>query len=756
MIKKWILGCLCALVLILPARASERDTAASEEVEGVATSVPHNAETWRIGRAAGAIVVDGRIDDAEWADTLTVPLRYETDPGENVAPPVETHVLLAFDNSTVYVAFRADDPSPDKIRAHLMDRDSAWDNDFVGILFDPFNDERRGFEFFANPLGVQMDLFFDGVSGREDSSWDAIWDSAGRITETGFEVEFAIPFSSLRFPSTEDIQTWGIDALRFYPREQRHRIALQPMDRDLNCYLCQVSKMEGIEGIDPGRNLEVVPTLTSSQVDTRDEDTNALQSGASDTDLGLTAKWGITPSLILNAAINPDFSNVEADVAQLNINEQFALFFPEKRPFFLEGADFFRTQFDTVFSRNVANPDWGIKLSGKIGDSALAVFAATDKVTNLLLPRSQGSSATSLDLESEDVAFRYRHDVADNSSIGVVATSRTAEGYHNNIAGIDGRFKFKDSHSVDVQWLSSDTEYPLDVVQEFGTPSGSFSDRAYTVGYNYDSRSWEGYFRYNDVGNGFRADLGFEPRVDFTFLLGGLQRSWWPEDKKISRAWFGGDWDITHDQSGQLLERETEVNGGISLPKQSFVEFGGGVRDRFFDGVTFDQAFYWNFLQTRPNGNLTLRMFSRLDTDAIDFAHTRPGDQLRFNPEIDYKFGKHLRASVDYDWRQFDVQDGTLFAAALTQSKWIYQFNRRSFLRLITQYTQIDRSVELYQDEVDTDTERLFNQLLFSYKVNPQTVLFVGYSETQAATNGSSLEKEDRSLFLKLGYAWVS
>ncbi len=737
-------------------RTPGTDVAPGADMDSEAAAGILDPEQWRIRPTSEEIAIDGRLDESTWDSALSIPLRYETDPGENVEPPVETEVLLTYDDKNVYIGVRASDPDPSKIRAHLMDRDSAWDNDFVGVVLDPFNDERRGFEFFANPYGVQMDLFFDGVSGREDSSWDAIWDSAGHISETGYEVEFLIPFSSLRFPSTADIQTWGIDALRFYPREQRHRIASQPMDRDLNCYLCQISKFSGIEGVDPGRNLEIVPTLTSATVDTRNDDTGQLESGDSETEFGLTAKWGITPSLILNATMNPDFSNVEADVAQLNINQQFALFFPEKRPFFLEGADFFRTPFDVVFSRNVADPDWGIKLSGKVGESALAVFAAQDNVTNLLLPGSQGSDATSLDLESNDAAFRYRHDIGDNSSIGFVGTTRSADDYHNYVGGIDGQFRFKESHSVDFQFLNSNTEYPLDVMEEFETPEGSFSDSAYTIGYNYDSRNWDGWFRYNDIGDGFRADMGFEPRVDYTFLVGGLRRTWWPEDRKISRGWFGGDWDITHDQSGQLLERETEFHSGIALPKQSFVEFGGGVRDRFFDGVTFDQAFAWSFLQTRPNGNLTLRMFTRLDADAIDFAHTRPGDQLRVNPEIDYKFGKHLRANIDYDWRRFDVDDGTLFTANLAQSRWMYQFNRRSFLRLITQYTQIDRSVDLYDNEVDAETEVLFNQLLFSYKINPQTVLFVGYSDTRRGTDGASLEQEDRSFFLKLGYAWIS
>lgn len=752
-------GLIAGFTTTAPVAASE---AAVEEVaatttEGAAAAVTAGEpSTWQIRRSTGEIKIDGLVDDAGWNGAASIPLRFETRPGENVEPKVGTTALITFDDSRFYVAFKAEDPEPRAIRAHLMDRDEAWNNDFVGVVLDPFNDQRRAFEFFANPLGVQMDLFFDDVGGNEDSSWDAIWNSAGQITERGYEVEFAIPFSSLRFPNGQGVQTWGIDVLRFYPRDERYRIASQPMDRDRNCYLCQMSKIVGIEGVSPGRNLEIVPTLTSAQTDTLDDATGELASGDNETDLGVTAKWGITPGLILNATLNPDFSNVEADVAQLDINEQFALFFPEKRPFFLEGADIFNTLFDVVFTRNVADPDWGVKFSGKTGNSALAVFAADDQVTNLLLPGSQGSSTMSLDLPSTDSAIRYRFDLGDNSSLGVIGTSRAADDYHNSVGGIDGRYRLSDSHSFDFQWLTSDTEYPSAVVEEFGTPAGSFSDDAYTLGYNYDSREWDGWFRYNDVGSGFRADMGFEPQVDFTFLLGGGQRTWWPEGKEVTQGWLGGDWDATHDQSGEFIERELEFWSGIRLPMQSWVEAGAGARERVFNGVDFEQGFYWSFLETQPTGNLTLRLFSRLDTDAIDFAHTRPGDQLRLNPEVLYRFGKHLQASVDYDWRRFDVEGGNLFSANLAQGRLVYQFNRRSFLRLISQYTTIDRNQQMFEASVSAESERFFNQLLFSYKVNPQTVLFLGYSDTRDAVDSASLERQDRSLFLKIGYAWVS
>ncbi|MDH3588721.1 MAG: carbohydrate binding family 9 domain-containing protein, partial [Gammaproteobacteria bacterium] len=293
-----------------------------------------------IPRIGADIQVDGVIDESDWAGALTMELDVETRPGENIKPPVRTEVFLGENGSELLVAFRAHDPQPGQIRAYLRDRDSAWSDDMVGIVIDTFNDERFAFEFFTNPFGAQMDLTNDDVNQNEDDSWDAIWNSAGRITKQGFEVEMAIPLQQLRFPRSEGRQTWGIDVLRFYPRSQRHRISNNKQDRGRDCYLCQLEKIRGFACAEPGRNLVIAPTLTINQSDTRSDVTDPLVSGDADFEPGVDVRWGITPDLTLSATLNPDFSQVEADVAQLSVNEQFELFFPEKRPFFLEGADF--------------------------------------------------------------------------------------------------------------------------------------------------------------------------------------------------------------------------------------------------------------------------------------------------------------------------------------------------------------------------------------------------------------------------------
>ncbi|MBC8646985.1 MAG: carbohydrate binding family 9 domain-containing protein, partial [Thermoanaerobaculia bacterium] len=562
--------------------------------------------TYRARRAAGTIQVDGVLDETAWQQADRMELPVETFPGDNVTAPVKTEGFILFDDKYLYVGIRAQDPAPHKIRAHLSDRDKAFSDDFVGVVLDTFNDERRGFEFFVNPLGVQMDLFQNDVGGGEDSTWDAIWASAGRITAEGYVVEMAIPFSSLRFRRAAGEQTWGVDMLRIYPRSQRYRVGLQALSRNRNCYVCQFSKITGFEGITPGRNLEFDPTLTGQRTDQREDFPDGpLEGGDLDIEPGLTARWGITPNLTLNAALNPDFSQVEADVGQLDINTQFTLFFPEKRPFFLEGADFFQTPIQAVYTRTVADPDWGTKLTGKEGKSAIGVFIARDDLTNLIIPGSQGSSLTSFRDNNHAGVFRYRYDVGKNSTVGALYTGRDAQDYANHVTGADAFIRVTPRDQVRLQALASRTRYPGFIVSDFNQPDGTFTDHAYRFDYQHSTRNWFWFAEYEDIGEDFRADSGFLPQVNYRRPEAGLERIWWgPKGAWYSRIFLGGNWDRTEEQGGQLLEEEFEGYVGVGGPLQSFFFFGGGTRDRFYNGVDFEEQFGSAYIEIRPVGDL--------------------------------------------------------------------------------------------------------------------------------------------------------
>ena len=424
--------------------------AAVQPAIATVANLPHTDET---------IKIDAVLDDEAWKHATQILIDIETHPGENTPAPVVTVAYLIENGENLYIAFDARDPDPSAIRAYLRDRDSAFHDDFVGIVLDTYNDQRRAFEFFVNPLGVQMDLTNDDVNGIEDESWDAIWDSAGRITDDGYIVEMEIPLNQLRFPHIDGKQTWGIDLLRFYPRDRRYRFSNNPIDRNRNCYLCQFGTIEGLENVKPGRDLEIVPTLTGFKTDSTDDPgVVPLQSGDTEIEAGVSIRWGITPDMTANLAINPDFSQVEADVAQLDVNNQFALFFPEKRPFFLEGANYFSTPIDAIFTRTVADPSVGAKLTGKRGKHTFGVFAAQDEITNLLLPGASGSDSTSLDQDNTAFVGRYSRSFGDASSAGVLLTARDGDEYHNYVGGFDLRWKISDQHSVREQVLRSDTQ----------------------------------------------------------------------------------------------------------------------------------------------------------------------------------------------------------------------------------------------------------------------------------------------------------
>jgi hypothetical protein len=721
-------------------------------------SSPAFSSVASLPRTAETVTIDGVLDDEAWKYATQISIDKETNPGENIPARVKTLAYLIEDGEKLYIAFDARDPEPHAIRAYLQDRDKAYNDDFVGIVLDTYNDERRAFEFFSNPLGVQMDLTNDDVNQHEDDSWNAIWDSAGQITDSGYVVEMEIPLNQLRFPHIDGNQVWGYDLLRFYPRDKRYRFSNNVLDRDLNCYLCQFQKIEGLKDVTPGRDLEIVPTITGSKTDSTDDPgVEPMQSGDTETEAGISIRWGITPDMTANLAINPDFSQVEADVAQLDVNNQFALFFPETRPFFLEGADYFSTPVDAVFTRTVADPDVGAKLTGKRGNHTYGVFAAQDAITNLLLPGAFGSDSESLEQENTAFVGRYSRSFGDASSVGALLTARDGDDYRNAVGGFDVRWKISDQHSVQAQYLRSDTEYPEEIIDEFEQPSGSFDGDALVAGYEYDSRSWFGYVNHQAYSAGFRADAGFVPQVDVSQQEVGGGHTWHgEEDDWWTRMRFQANWDITHDDSGRMLEREFEAYFGLGLPHQSWLQPGVLSRDTLWEGVLYKENKVSLYYQIRPRGGLSLGVWARYG-DQVDFDNSRLGHQLRLEPFIDWNINRNLFLRMRATLVQMDTKEGEeVFDAGVYDIRATWQFNRRSFIRLTAQIRDVDRNQAVYVDEVDARSRRVGRQLLYSYKINPQTVFFLGYSDNHIDDDDlDGLQETDRTLFMKIGYAWT-
>lgn len=723
--------------------------------------VPIKAKQYRVESTPEPIKVDAVLDEAAWKTAQPMEFDAETSPGDNLTPPARTIGYMTYDQKNLYVAFHCYDPNPSAIRAHLSDRDTAFSDDFVGVVLDTFNDNRRAFEFFVNPLGVQMDLIQDDTNRNEDSSWDAIWNTAGRITPDGYIVEMAIPFTSIRFPRTDAEQTWGVDMVRIYPRSTRARIGLQGQDRNRNCYLCQSSRVTGFRGITPGRDIELDPTVTAQHTSTRSGFPGGeLSSGGADVDAGLTARWGITPNLTLNAALNPDFSQVEADAVQLDINNQFALFYNEKRPFFLEGSDFFEGPLQAVYTRTVADPVFGLKTTGRLGRSTVGVFIAEDEVTQLIIPGPEGSGATVLDQHNRASAFRYRFNIGETSSVGALLTTRDGDGYNNRVLGIDGTFRVTAKDTITGQLLGTKGEYPLGIQAAFGQPAET-SDVGGRLNYRHNSKFWFWGATYEDIGDELRADSGFIPQVGYKYGNAVVEYHGYGVEGKTwyTGWWLGGDYDNMRKQNGDLLEEELEAWAAVQGPMQSYAQIVVGDRERQFAGVQFDEQFlHWNF-EIRPTGDFFVFVGGTF-ADQIDFANVQPGERFRLAGGIRWNIGRRAKIDLDQSYENLDVEGGRLFGADVTQLRAVYQFNIRTFVRAILQYTDITRDPTLYHfQNVSANSKRLFPQLLFSYKINPQTVFFAGYSGTRLGGDfegiDTGLTEADRTFFVKLGYAWL-
>jgi hypothetical protein len=761
--RRRALALACGALLTLPAAAfaAPQEPAPAEPAAAPRPEKPH----YRIPKISTPIKIDGVLDDAAWQEALKIDVNNEFDPGRNVTAPVTTIAYLAYDENNLYAGFRANAPDPQAIRANLTDRDAAFKDDFVGLIIDTFNDERRGYELFVNPLGVQMDLALNEMADvEEDTAWDAIWASAGKIDDQGYVVEMAVPFSSLRFQRSSGEQTWGIGPFRSHKRSLRHQIASTYMAPDDNCFVCQAPKVTGFEGVKPGRNLELDPTVTGQRTDRRaDFPDGGIENGDEEGDLGLTARWGITPNLTLSGAINPDFSQVEADAVEFDVDTQFAIYFPEKRPFFLEAADFFQTPFSAVYTRTVADPNWGVKLTGKEGRSAVGFFLTEDDRTNLLLPGNQFSRTASLaDLQTTDAALRYRLDVGKGSTIGALTTYREGGDYMNGLAGIDGRWRPTAADVVTAQALTARTEYPDAFASRFGLPQGRLEGDALIAAYSHSAREWTWNANWERVDDEFRADLGFMPQVGYELSNGVVERTWWADKKTwYSSLSLGGGWNQTSaEEDDTVLEKNTQAYFRLRGPWQSTYLFQRVFRHRFWNGVTFRESYNYLNADLRPTGRLGLGLLVQ-DGDTIDFDHTRPGDLLRIRPSILYNFFGRVQTSLDHDLQRVTVKGGELLELNVTQLSTVYQINIRTFVRAIFQYTDLEINRRLFTAApVAEDDEHLFSQLLFSYKLNPTTVFFLGYSDNQFGGTDADgrlidLTRSDRTFFFKVGYALV-
>ena len=718
-----------------------------------------------VQRTGSGVTIDGRLNDAAWSDARVIPLPFESNPGDNTPARVETRCFVTFDETHLYLGCRALDPDPDRIRAFITDRDGIRSHDRVVFTLDPFNDGRRAFEFGVSALGVQSDAVFNqqgssggGGGGGRDGSWDAIWSSAGRIDADGYVVEAAIPFKSLRFPSGEGVQSWGFFASRQWPRSESVQTRSMTWDRSNACELCQANVLTGLQGIAPGRNLEFTPAVVAGRTDSRDAADSPLVNGDANRELSLDAMWGVTSNLTVNVTLNPDFSQVEADAPQLDVNNRFALFFPEKRAFFMEGADFFSTPIQALFTRTVVDPSSGGKLTGKVGANAAGVMLARDESPALLFPGSQGSSAVALDESVLTGVARLRRDIGTSNNVGVLFVTREGGKYYNRVLGADAVVRPVASVTARAQYTHSETSYTPQIAIPNGQPEGRFGGDAARLEVTYETRNWWGRGMVERLSDGFRADAGFVTQVDVNRANLWLRRTFWGDETWYTRINLAGGYWHNETTSRNLLDEGLWMSTNLQGPAQTNVWVNPNVRREQFEGRTYTFPQMWAGGGIRPSGAFSFG-FSGNVGQSVDYANGRLADQIQISPEMEVRIGRRIDLSLGHTFRRLSDQGRTIFDANVSQFRGVYNFTPRTFFRAILQHRSTARDPGMYRDDVNRFERSMLTQFLFSYKLNPQSVLFLGYGDARAERTGLDfvevpLTQTGRTFFAKASYAW--
>jgi hypothetical protein len=662
-----------------------------------------------IRRVGEEIVVDGHLDESAWDDATQIDTWYETRPGDNVKPKVKNRAYLAYDDRFLYAGFEFQDDKPRSIKAPLANRDNVPSyTDYGGIIVDTNNDGRTAQMFLANARGIQYDALNSDASG-EDSSPDFFWDSAARISEEGWVLEMRIPFSSLRYTES-DPEAWGIMLYRNWPREFRYQMFTSQLPRDSTCFICNVKPLIGLTGLPSGDHWVVAPYVNANRLDEPGDGLGSpLVEGDGEGEVGLDAKWLPNPDTVLDLTLNPDFSQIEADVAQIGANERFALFFPEKRPFFLEGADLFDTPIRAVYTRTFTAPRWGARATGSIGENNnYTLLVGEDRGGgSVILPGVNSSGFADQDYESTVMVGRYRRDIGQSFISGLYTGREIEGGGYNRVFGPDFR------------WQASD----------------------------------------NDVSEDFRADNGFVPQVGFRRGRAEVGRSFYPEDKPISRLRLFTFGQYAEDRDGKLLIREIVPGFGFDSKLNSFFRLELRLDEVLAVERTFQRQRVRSMILIRPGGIFSQLFLRGTFGDEVDFANDRLGDGGTIELGLNIRPTDHIEVAVDANRRWLDVVDeaglaGRLFTADVQRVRATYTLNARSWLRLIGQWVETERDPRLYLDEVDPSSQFFGGSAVFAYKLNWQTVLFVGYGDNRELDDFDRLEPADQQLFLKLSYAF--
>ena len=599
-------------------------------------------------------MIDGKLDDEVWKTAAVLKDFYQTQPGDNLVPENRTEVRLGYDMRFLYIAFHCFD-DPTKVRATVAKRDDIWNDDYVGILFDTFNDQRRAYEFDFNPLGVQADGIWTEGQG-EDFSLDLVMESKGMVTTDGYTIEVALPFKSLRYVAGKD-KLWG---MHFWRRTKRLNNSLDmwiPMDRDKGSWLAQEGHLTGLEGISTERTLELIPSLTVSETGKR-KVTHFVNEPVK-LDPGLTGKYSLTPTVTLDFAINPDFAQVESDQLVVTANQRFPIFFAEKRPFFLEGIDIFNTQIAAVHTRTIVDPDVAIKLSGKINRNTFGLMLASDNGPGNFSEEDRASAILSLadprnrliDKNASVGVLRLKRDIGKSDSfIGFLGTYRRFVDQYNELGGVDGRFRIDKQTTFSWQVLGTRSRNQFFFPEEGQTLDRRENGFIYAVDYNQGGRHFGHEFSMVGRTRYYRADVGFTRRNNTNNPNWFIRYNSEPKPKARVIGWrVYTDFSANFDWQGRSQNFNNETQFQLQLRRQTYIGIG---TDHGYERV-FESEFG---AKRQPGSNCVVSntcTFAGEDNerstpnrDIYFYAESTPNKQIQYNffvsrawNTLDFDFG---------------------------------------------------------------------------------------------------------------------
>ncbi len=775
----------------------------------------------RVPRFSTPPTIDGRLDDVVWRSAVLFGDFVQTQPGDNVAPSRRTEALLGYDSSNLYVAFRAFD-EPESVRSTVAQRDNVFEDDNVRIILDTFNDQQRAYVFIFNALGIQADGILTEGRG-EDYSVDVVMESKGEMNREGFTVEVAIPFKSLRYEAGGDRQ-WGIHLARRIKRFNNEYDSWMPISRDRGDFLGQAGRITGLDDINTERQLEIIPSLTVSETGRRvrtlpfsflDRNTGAIDpgrfaNGGLDFDPGVTVKFGITPAITLDFALNPDFAQVEADETVVTANQRFPIFFEEKRPFFLERIDIFQTRMNVVNTRAIVDPDAAVKLTGRRGRNTFGLLLASDNAPGnfsedernqldecvqrrLIDPTiSCGNIERLIDRNAAISVLRLRRDVGRDSSVGMFATSYNFIERRNQLGGFDGRFRLDPQTIAEFQVVGTHSRRffynPETDTRPYRTGNG--------FGYSYSlDRTGRNFgFTINGVGRtrDYRAEVGFTPRVNTNQHRAFFRYSTEPQaDRRIVSRRITNESILSFDWQGRSQNVENGTQLMLQLQRQTFIGGGGEIGyERLLEeefgprrSATQSGAFFgsdperstnyrtlYGFIESNFNRQYSGELVVVQVWNAFDFdfgagqnfprvspaalanpdapLDPGPGRQFRIEASFNYQPTSALSTSLEYTKSRLVRNDTGLvaFDDNIFSFRSVYQFTRNSFARTRLDYSTLDAQLRA--------------QVLFGYTPNPGTALYVGYND-DLNRNGFNpftgqlepgFRRNGRTFFIKMSY----